>query len=112
MDRAHEPCAWIVRMSHAHRLGRTSHTRPRESRDLEFRPTVAAKRATNLSVRGDLVDAARAERLNLSALFEWALEQELLRMKSRRWRKENAAAIAAYNRHLQGHGAFAQRRRW
>ncbi len=64
------------------------------------------KRPTNLSVRADLVDAARAARLNLSALLEHALTEELRRMKWRRWREENAAFIAAYNRHVREHGTF------
>jgi antitoxin CcdA len=67
------------------------------------------KRAANLSVRGDLIEAARVERVNLSALLEWALEKELQRARWRHWRQENAQAIDAYNRHLQEYGAFAQR---
>ncbi len=73
---------------------------------MELQRTVGVKRATNLSVRADLVDAARAAHLNLSALLERALTDQLLRMTWRRWREENAASIAAYNRHIREHGTF------
>ena len=76
--------------------------------DLEVDRRALTKRPTNLSVRGDLIEAARAARLNLSALLERALEAELVRVQWRRWREENAAAIEAYNRHAKGHGPFAE----
>lgn len=66
-----------------------------------------AKRPTNLSVRGDLIEAARAARVNLSRLFERALTEELVRVRWRRWREENAPAVAAYNRHVKKNGPFS-----
>jgi antitoxin CcdA len=75
---------------------------------LEAQDAAIVKRPTNLSVRGDLVEAARAARLNLSALLERALEEELVRVKWRQWRQENVASIAAYNRHVKAYGAFTQ----
>jgi antitoxin CcdA len=66
------------------------------------------KRQTNLSVRADLVDAARSARLNLSAILERALESELARVRRRQWREENAASIEAYNRHVKNGGTFTQ----
>jgi antitoxin CcdA len=67
-----------------------------------------AKRPTNLSVRGDLIDAARVARVNLSALLERALAEELVRLKRRQWREENGPAIAAYNRYVRENGAFCR----
>jgi antitoxin CcdA len=46
--------------------------------------------------------------VNLSALLERALTEELVRLKWRQWRKENAPAIAAYNRHVRENGAFCR----
>ena len=66
-----------------------------------------AKRATNLSVRADLIEEARKTRLNLSALLERALQEEFVRIKWRAWREENAGLIAAYNRHVREHGTFS-----
>ena len=67
-----------------------------------------AKRPINLSLRGDLIDAARAARVNLSALLERALTEELVQLKWRQWREENASALAAYNRYVTEQGAFCR----
>ncbi len=79
-----------------------------ERHDLEIHQPAGAERPTNLSVRGDLIDAARAARLNLSALLERALDEELVRLKWRRWREENAASIAAYNSQVKDYGTFSR----
>jgi antitoxin CcdA len=73
--------------------------------------TGGAKRATNLSVHSDLLDAARAAGVNLSALLERALTEELARLRRVHWRRENSEAVAAYNDHLQQHGRFLAGRR-
>jgi antitoxin CcdA len=70
-----------------------------------------ATRPINLRVHGDLIEAARQERINLSALLERALEDELAVRRRRRWRDDNARAIAAYNRLLAQHGTFFRPRR-
>ena len=69
---------------------------------------VGAKRRTNLSVRGDLIDAARAARVNLSHLLERALAEELVRIRWQQWREKNGPAIAAYNRYVTENGAFCR----
>jgi len=66
-----------------------------------------AKRAANLSVRGDLLAAARELGINLSGLLEWAIGVEIARSKRLRWRAENAGSIRAYNDNLEAHGTFA-----
>ena len=75
---------------------------------MESERYAGAKRPTNLSVRGDLLDAARALRVNLSALLERALAEELVRLKWRQWREENARAVAGYNRYVKENGAFCR----
>ncbi len=65
------------------------------------------KRATNLSIRSDLLDAARDAGINLSATLERALAEELARKRRARWREENREAIAAYNEHVSAHGTFS-----
>jgi antitoxin CcdA len=67
----------------------------------------AVKRATNVSIRGDLLDAARVAGVNLSATLERALAEELASVKRAQWREENREAIAAYNEHVDGHGTFS-----
>ena len=65
------------------------------------------KRATNVSIRSDLLAAAREAGVNLSATLERALAEELAEAKRKRWRQENREAIAAYNEHIEKHGMFA-----
>jgi antitoxin CcdA len=65
------------------------------------------KRATNVSVRRDLLEAARAAGINLSATLERALTEELAAAKRKRWREENREAIQAYNEHIEKHGTFS-----
>jgi antitoxin CcdA len=65
------------------------------------------KRATNVSVRSDLLSAAREAGVNLSATLERALTEELAEVKRKRWLEDNRDAIAAYNEHIDKHGAFS-----
>ncbi len=67
----------------------------------------AAKRAANVSVRSDLLAAAREAGINLSAALERALTQELANFKRKQWREENRDAIAAYNDYVDEHGTFS-----
>jgi antitoxin CcdA len=71
------------------------------------RGTPGAKRATNVSLRSELLEAARAAGVNLSATLERALTEELARLKRRQWREQHAAAIAAYNEQCEKHGTFS-----
>ena len=65
------------------------------------------KRATNVSVRSDLLAAAREAGINLSATLEQALEKELAESRRKKWRQENRDAIAAYNEYIEKHGMFS-----
>lgn len=71
----------------------------------------AAKKAANLSVRADLLEEARAYKINLSQTLEAALQAELKKEKERRWREENRAAIEAYNREVARYGLLSDRYR-
>lgn len=65
------------------------------------------KRATNVSVRSDLLEAAREAGVNLSATLERALIEELAEARRKKWRQENRDAIAAYNEYVEKHGMFS-----
>jgi antitoxin CcdA len=72
------------------------------------RPTRAhAKSATNVSIRRDLLEAARASKINLSATLEQALTEKLRQAQQLQWREENRESIAAYNEHVEKHGVFS-----
>lgn len=68
---------------------------------------IVTKRATNVSVRSDLLAAAREAGVNLSATLERALVEELAEAKRKKWRKENRDAIATYNEYVEKHGMFS-----
>jgi antitoxin CcdA len=70
-----------------------------------------SKRATNVSIRSDLLAAARDAGLNLSATLERALITELAEAQRNKWRHDNREAIEAYNEHVEKHGAFSDRLR-
>lgn len=63
----------------------------------------AQKRAVNLSVSAEILGAARAAQVNLSALLERALTGELADLRRRRWHEENARAVWTYNEYLASH---------
>jgi antitoxin CcdA len=65
------------------------------------------KRAANVSVRSDLLAAAREAGVNLSATLERALVEQLAEVKRKKWRQDNREAIDAYNEHVEKHGAFS-----
>ncbi len=66
-----------------------------------------AKKAANLSIRSDLLSAAREAGVNLSAALEEALAEKIAAAKRDQWVIENAEAIAAYNDFVSEHGLFA-----
>lgn len=66
-----------------------------------------AKRAANVTVRSDLLDAARGYHINLSATLEAALIEELRRARQQSWVNDNREAIDAYNEHAEKHGVFS-----
>lgn len=65
------------------------------------------KKAANLTIRADLLEEARAYKINLSQTLEAALQVELKKEKERRWLEENRAAIEAYNREIAEYGLFS-----
>ncbi len=67
---------------------------------------MGAKKAVNVTIQSELLDAARAENLNLSATLEAALADQLRIRRRDRWRTENEAAIEAYNRDVDETGSF------
>jgi antitoxin CcdA len=69
----------------------------------------AKKAPTNLSVRTDLAQRARALKLNLSQVMEDALEKAIRKAERERWLAENETAIDEYNARVEKHGVFGER---
>lgn len=67
----------------------------------------APKRATNLSINGDLLNQARALNINLSATLEQTLVALVKTNQQQAWLAENLKAIDAYNQHIDENGVFS-----
>jgi antitoxin CcdA len=65
------------------------------------------KKATNVSIRGDLLEAAKEMKINLSQEFERHLEEVVRKNRAEQWLKDNREAIEAYNRHIERDGLWS-----
>jgi antitoxin CcdA len=65
------------------------------------------RRAVNLRVDANLLREARESHLNLSAILERALTEQLRRSRTERWLAENKDGMAAYKALVDQRGAFA-----
>jgi antitoxin CcdA len=66
----------------------------------------AVKKATNVSIRSDLLADARALGINLSAELEKRLTEIVRAHRAEQWKRDNREAIEAYNRHIEEHGLW------
>lgn len=64
----------------------------------------SGKRAINLSLSADVLDAARALQINLSQVCDSYLREWVQREQERRWREEHVAFMAAYNATIEAEG--------
>ena len=65
-----------------------------------------AKKAVNVSISADLLEAARSHEINLSATLESALEDQLRQRRRKEWLVTNGDSIEAYNRDVEKRGTF------
>jgi len=65
------------------------------------------KKAANLTVRADLLEEARARKINLSHTLEVALAAEVKRQREAEWLEQNREAIAAYSRLVEREGLLS-----
>jgi antitoxin CcdA len=66
--------------------------------------TRSAKRATNLSLSADVLDAAKSLQINVSQLCDNYLRGVVRHEQMQRWRAEHADFIAAYNATIETEG--------
>ena len=64
----------------------------------------STKRATNLSLSGDVLDAAKGLGLNVSQLCDAHLREVVRQEQERRWRMEHADFIVADNATVEAEG--------
>ena len=62
------------------------------------------RKPVTFTVRGDLIEQARALGLNASRAAEHGLEVEIKQAREKAWLQENADAIAEHNRRIEEKG--------
>lgn len=71
----------------------------------------APKKSANLSINSDLIQQAKALKINLSKLLEEKLAQTIAAQKESLWIQENKEAIEDYNERISKNGTFSDRLR-
>jgi len=72
---------------------------------MSTRPT--SKKATNLSIRYDLLYEAKALKISLSQAFETHLAELVKAKKQAQWQEKNSEAINANNKFVNKNGVFS-----
>ena len=71
---------------------------------LKRRPRQTLKKATNVTLNADVLDAAKALGINVSQVCDQRLREVVAQEQQRRWRSEHADFIAAYNTTVEQEG--------
>ena len=64
----------------------------------------ATRRATSMTLDAKLLDEARALGVNVSRAAEEGILAQVRSLRARRWKEENAEAIADYNQWIEENG--------
>jgi antitoxin CcdA len=72
--------------------------------NVQARRVAAIKRATNVSIRSDLIDEAKQLGINISEACEQGLEKEVAKTRAEQWLEENRAALESSNAYVEKHG--------
>ena len=68
----------------------------------------APKKATNISINSDLIEKAKAHKINLSKTLEQKLDSILRKKIEEKWLEETQDAVDSYNNHIAKNGTFGQ----
>jgi antitoxin CcdA len=71
------------------------------------RPPNTLKKPTNVTIRSDLLEEARALNINLSQEFEQHLTEVVRKHRAEQWKLENREAIKAYNKFVEENGIWS-----
>ena len=88
----------------AYKFVRMDDAMPTASPDRTTHPNQLTKRATNLSLSKDVLDAAKALGINISAIGDAHLREVVLLEQQRGWRTNYAEFIRAYNETIEAEG--------
>jgi len=88
----------------AHQSMRTRIIMPSVRTTSTQRPHHSTKRATNLTLSADVLDAAKLLEINISKVCDSHLREVVRREQERRWLHEHADFIVAYNATIEAEG--------
>lgn len=77
---------------------------PIQNSNLSLQTARSLKRATNLSLSIEVLEAAKALDLNLSQICDSFLRDYVRQEQERRWQSEHADFVAAYNATIEAEG--------
>jgi antitoxin CcdA len=77
---------------------------PATHTDRRLRNRVPGKRATNLSLSSDVLEAAKLLEINISQVCDNHLREVVRREQERKWREDHSDFIAAYNTTIDAEG--------
>jgi antitoxin CcdA len=66
--------------------------------------SASARRATNVSIRADLIEEARRLNINISQACEAGLEKQVNKSRAEAWLEENRGAIEYWNGYVERNG--------
>ena len=66
------------------------------------------KRSVNLSINTEILEAAKAQGINLSQTLEDVLAKLTEEARVTRWREENREFIESYNAYVERNGVFGE----
>jgi antitoxin CcdA len=72
------------------------------------RPRPGPKRSVNLSINAEILEAAKAQGINLSQTLEDALAKLTQEAREAKWREENREFIDSYNAYIERNGVFGE----
>lgn len=72
-----------------------------------MRTSTATKKSVNVSLAPELLEEARKQNINLSALLTEALLEKFRENQRRTWLQENQQAIDALNQMVDDNGSFS-----
>ena len=93
-----------MHLKYAHNIMRMDTLMPATPSSQPVRTGRPGKRAINLSLSSDVLEAAKGLGINISQVCEQHLREVVLREQERKWREEHADFIAAYNATMEAEG--------
>ena len=67
----------------------------------------AMKKATNVTINSDLLQKAKAYKINISRNFEAYLAEVVRKREEQQWLEENRSAIEKQNERIEKEGCFS-----